>query len=89
MCDKLISDGRNISLIIAEGLTEDDIMATHAKELIEYTANKGICLVVSSKIKGFHSVKSISGNIYVCTPRFTAHLKKRMGKREFLYLIEI
>lgn len=89
ICDKLISDGRNISLIIAEGLTEDDIMTTHAKELIQYTANKGICLVVSSKIKGFHSVKSISENVYFCTPRFTANLKKRMGKREFLYLIEI
>ncbi len=89
MCDKLVSDGRSISLIIAEGLTQDEVMRTHAKELIRYTASKGICLIVSLKTKGFHSVNSISENVYVCTPRFTAHLKKRMGKREFLYLIRI
>ncbi len=89
VCKKLISDGCDISIVIADGLTQDEIMQTYAKELIGYISNKGVCLVVSSKMNGFHSVKSISKNVYACTPKFTAHLEKRMGKRKFLYLIKI
>ena len=89
VCDGLLSDGRDISLIIADGLTRDEISDAYTKQLLSISSGKGICLVVSSKKKRFNTVENVSSSAYLCSPRFAAYLKKRMGKREFLYLIKI
>ena len=88
-CDRLIRSGKNISIVTADGVTYDELCKGYAKQLISHTAEKGICLVVSSKASSFFAFKKASDDVYICSHRFVTQLKKRMDKKEFLWFIEI
>ena len=90
MCESFVTSGKNISLIVADGVKYDKLEAGYAKELFGFVSEKGICLIITSDGgRGFSSVKKISDDVYTCTRRFASQLGKRMGKKEFLFLVKI
>ncbi len=90
MCGSFLNSGKNISLIIADGVKYDKLEEGYPKQLFDFVSSKGICLIITSDSgRIFSSVKKISEDVYTCTRRFASQLGKRMGKKEFLFLIKI